>query len=258
MTKTDIQSIINKRPLIIAGPCSAESEQQVMQTVQKLSDIERVSMIRAGIWKPRTRPGSFEGVGEKGIDWLISAREETNLPVIIEVAMPEHVEHALEKGVDAVWIGARTTVNPFSVQAIADTLEENKANIPVFIKNPINPEVKLWNGAVERIQRAGIQNIGLIHRGFSTPTKSRYRYEPLWNLAGEMRDEHPGKAFICDPSHIAGNRDLLLEVSQEAASRGFDGLMIESHIDPNAAKSDAEQQITPEKLSELLDHTPFS
>jgi chorismate mutase len=247
----DINQVLSKRPLIISGPCSAETEEQVMQTAIRLAATGKVDILRAGIWKPRTRPGSFEGVGTKGLPWLQQARKETGLPVAIEVATGKQVEDALHFGVDVLWIGARTTVNPFSVQDVADALKG--VDVPVLIKNPINPDLELWIGAVERVAKAGINNIGLIHRGFSSYGNTEYRNAPMWHLAIEMKRRNPGMLMINDPSHICGRRDILLDVAQKAIDLDFDGLIIESHIDPDNAWSDAKQQVTPEKLGEMID-----
>lgn len=246
------EKIRSKRPFIIAGPCSAETEEQVISTALQLSRDSRVDVLRAGIWKPRTRPGTFEGVGAIGLPWLQRARELTGLPVAIEVANARQVEEALSHGIDIVWIGARSTANPFSVQEIADALKG--VNIPVWIKNPINPDLELWTGAVERIQQSGIQSVGLIHRGFHSYGDNEYRNTPMWNLAIEMRRRYPELIFINDPSHICGNRYLLTEVAQTAVDLAYDGLMIESHPDPDHAWSDAAQQITPDGLTQLLDN----
>jgi len=241
----------NKRPLIISGPCSAETEEQVIETAQQLAATGKVDMLRAGIWKPRTRPGSFEGVGTKGLAWLQQAKKLTGLPVTVEVATGKQVEDALHFDVDVLWIGARTTVNPFSVQEVADALRG--ANVPVLIKNPINPDLELWTGAVERVSKAGVKDLGLIHRGFSSYGNTEYRNAPMWHLAIEMKRRNPELLMINDPSHICGRRDILLEVAQKAIDLDYDGLMIESHIDPDKAWSDAKQQVTPEKLAEMLD-----
>lgn len=249
--KVEITELLNKRPLIISGPCSAETEEQVMQTAIRLAATGKVDILRAGIWKPRTRPGSFEGVGTKGLPWLQKARKETGLPVAIEVATAKQVEDALHFGVDVLWIGARTTVNPFSVQDVADALKG--VDVPVLIKNPINPDLELWIGAVERVAKAGIKNIGLIHRGFSSYGNTEYRNAPMWHLAIEMKRRNPGMLLINDPSHICGRRDILLDVAQKAIDLDFDGLIIESHIDPDTAWSDAKQQVTPEKLGEMIE-----
>ncbi|UYQ93946.1 bifunctional 3-deoxy-7-phosphoheptulonate synthase/chorismate mutase type II [Chitinophaga horti] len=241
----------DKKPLIISGPCSAETEEQTLATMQALAKTGKVDVLRAGIWKPRTRPGSFEGIGTKGLPWLQKAKELTGLPVTVEVATAKQVEDALHFGVDILWIGARTTVNPFSVQDIADALKG--VDVPVLIKNPINPDLELWIGAVERIQKAGIKKVGLIHRGFSSYGNTEYRNAPMWHLAIELKRRHPELPMICDPSHISGRRDILQAVSQEAIDLDYDGLMVETHVDPDAAWSDAKQQITPEKFAELLD-----
>src|SRR4051812_39210235 len=239
-----------KRPLIISGPCSAETEEQVMKTAVLLQETGKVDIMRAGIWKPRTRPGSFEGIGTKGLAWLQKARETTGIPVAVEVATAKQVEDALHFDVDVLWIGARTTVNPFSVQDVADALRG--VDVPVLIKNPINPDLELWTGAVERVAKAGINRIGLIHRGFSSYGNTEYRNAPMWHLAIEMKRRNPGMKIINDPSHICGRRDILLDVAQKAIDLDFDGLMIESHIDPDNAWSDAKQQVTPERLAEML------
>jgi chorismate mutase len=241
----------NKRPLIISGPCSAETEEQVIETATRLANTGRVDVLRAGIWKPRTRPGSFEGIGAKGLPWLQQAKKITGLPTAVEVATGKQVENALHFDVDILWIGARTTVNPFSVQDVADALKGVK--VPVLIKNPINPDLELWTGAVERVAKAGIEQVGLIHRGFSSYGNTEYRNAPMWHLAIEMKRRNPDMLLINDPSHICGRRDILLEVAQQAIDLDFDGLMIESHIDPDNAWSDAKQQITPEQLTAMLD-----
>src|SRR5678810_672992 len=245
------QQAWKKRPLIISGPCSAETEEQVLATAQRLAETGKVDMLRAGIWKPRTRPGSFEGVGTKELAWLQQAKKLTGLPVTVEVATGKQVEDALHFGIDVLWIGARTTVNPFSVQEVADALRG--ADVPVLIKNPINPDLELWTGAVERVAKSGVKQIGLIHRGFSSYGNTEYRNAPMWHLAIEMKRRYPDLLFINDPSHICGRRDILHEVAQKAIDLDYDGLMIESHMDPDHAWSDAKQQVTPEKLAELLD-----
>ena len=254
-TQTNKESIVNaawnKRPLIISGPCSAETEEQVIETAQRLAKTGKVDMLRAGIWKPRTKPGMFEGIGAKGLPWLQQAKKLTGLPTTVEVATGKQVEDALTFDVDVLWVGARTTVNPFSVQEVADALRGVK--VPVLIKNPINPDLELWQGAVERISRAGINDIGLIHRGFSSYGNTEFRNAPMWHLAIEMKRRMPGMPIINDPSHICGRRDILLSTAQKAMDLDFDGLMIESHIDPDNAWSDAKQQITPERLAEMLD-----
>lgn len=250
INKRDIKEIWKKRPLLISGPCSAESEEQVMATAEGLADLGQIDVLRAGIWKPRTRPGNFEGIGTKGLPWLQRARKVTGLLTAVEVATAKQLEDALHFEVDIVWIGARTTVNPFSVQEIADALRG--VDIPVLIKNPINPDLELWQGAVERVAKAGIKDIGLIHRGFSSYGNSEYRNAPMWHLAIEMKRRSPELLMVNDPSHICGRRDILLDVAQQAIDLDYDGLMIESHIDPDNAWSDAKQQITPEQLGQLL------
>jgi chorismate mutase len=249
--KEIVQAAWNKRPLIVSGPCSAETEEQTVQTIERLAKTGKVDMVRAGIWKPRTRPGSFEGIGTKGLPWLQRARQLTGLPVMVEVATGKQVEDALHFDIDVLWIGARTTVNPFSVQEVADALRG--ADVPVMVKNPINPDIELWTGAVERVAKAGIKQIGLIHRGFSSYGNTEYRNAPMWHLAIEMKRRTPGLMMINDPSHISGRRDILLDVAQKAIDLDMDGLIIETHIDPDNAWSDAKQQITPERLAELLD-----
>lgn len=249
--KDKLQSAWSKRPLIISGPCSAETEEQVLATAQRLAATGKVDMLRAGIWKPRTKPGMFEGIGAKGLPWLQQAKKITGLPTTVEVATGKQVQDALTFDVDMLWIGARTTVNPFSVQEVADALRG--VDIPVLIKNPINPDLELWSGAVERVARAGIKQLGLIHRGFSSYGNTEYRNAPMWHLAIEMKRRNPELLMINDPSHICGRRDILLETAQKAVNLDFDGLMIESHIDPDNAWSDAKQQVTPEKLAEMLD-----
>jgi len=249
--KEIVQQKWGKRPLIISGPCSAETEEQVVETVQKLANTGKVDMIRTGIWKPRTRPGSFEGIGVKGLPWLLRAKKLTGLPTMVEVATGKQVEDAISFEVDVLWIGARTTVNPFSVQEVADALRGT--DVPVLIKNPINPDLELWTGAVERVAKSGVKQIGLIHRGFSSYGNTEYRNAPMWHLAIEMKRRYPDLLFINDPSHICGRRDILHDVAQKAIDLDYDGLMIESHLDPDNAWSDAKQQVTPEKLVELLD-----
>jgi len=239
------------RPLLIAGPCSAESEEQVMETAKRLMNT-RTQVYRAGIWKPRTRPGSFEGVGTKGLKWLKRVKEETGLKTSTEVANSKHVFEAIKYGVDILWIGARTSVNPFAIQEIADALEG--VDIPVMVKNPINPDVDLWCGAIERLASAGITRIAAIHRGFSSYAETKYRNAPNWQLPIELKRRRPDLPIICDPSHITGKSELLQEVSQRAMDLNMDGLMIESHITPAEAWSDARQQITPEELNTLINN----
>lgn len=238
------------RPVQIAGPCSAESGEQVMQTALDLKATGKVDVLRAGIWKPRTRPNSFEGIGEVGLEWLVNAGKETGLKVTTEVANAKHVELTLNAGIDVLWIGARTTVNPFTVQEIADALEGT--NIPVMIKNPVNPDLSLWLGAFERFEKAGITDLTAIHRGFSVYNHAKYRNVPSWEIPIALKERRPDTRLICDPSHITGNRDLLLEVSQKAMDLNFDGLMIETHPDPDNAWSDSAQQITPKRWLELI------
>ncbi|MCC7401846.1 MAG: bifunctional 3-deoxy-7-phosphoheptulonate synthase/chorismate mutase type II [Chitinophagaceae bacterium] len=250
-TKETIRDVWNKRPLIISGPCSAETEEQVLQSARQLAATGMVDMFRAGIWKPRTRPGMFEGIGAKGLPWLQHVKKETGLPVTVEVATARQVENALHFEVDVLWVGARTTVNPFSVQEVADALKG--VDIPVLIKNPVNPDIELWMGAIERIAKSGTKQIGLIHRGFSTFGNTDYRNAPMWHLAIEMKLRNPGMMMICDPSHICGRRDTLFNVAQQASDLHYDGLMIESHVDPDKAWSDAKQQVTPGKLKEILE-----
>ena len=238
-----------KRPLVIAGPCSAESEEQVLTTGRALA-AQGVKIFRAGIWKPRTKPGGFEGVGMIGLPWLQKLKAETGMYTAVEVATKAHVEAALAFGVDILWIGARTTANPFAMQEIADTLQGH--DLPVLIKNPVNPDVELWVGGIERIYRAGIHKLGVIHRGFSSADKTIYRNVPNWHIAIELRRRFPNLPIICDPSHIGGRRDLIQPLSQQAMDLGFDGLIIESHCNPDEAWSDAKQQVTPNTLKEIL------
>jgi len=237
------------KPLIISGPCSAETEEQMLNTGKALA-AQGVQIFRAGIWKPRTRPGAFEGVGSVGLKWLRQVKEETGMLTSTEVANVKHVYEALKAGVDILWIGARTSANPFSVQEIADALEG--VDIPVLIKNPVNPDLELWIGAIERIARAGITKIGAIHRGFSSFEKSKYRNIPQWQIAIELQQRMPNLPIINDPSHIAGRADLVFEVSQKAMDLGQDGLIIESHPNPRVALSDGKQQLTPDEVGELM------
>ena len=241
----------NKRPLIISGPCSAETEEQVLETATRLAKTGKVDMLRAGIWKPRTKPGMFEGIGMKGLPWMAQAKKITGLPTTVEVATAKHVEDALHFDVDMLWIGARTTVNPFSVQEVCDALRG--VDVPVLIKNPINPDLELWSGGIERLQKVGIKQVGMIHRGFSNYGNTEFRNAPMWHLPIEMKRRFPEMLLICDPSHICGNRTMLQSIAQKSIDLDFDGLMIESHIDPDNAWSDAKQQITPERLAEMLD-----
>ena len=236
-------------PLIIAGPCSAETEEQVLKTAHELKNSD-VSIFRAGIWKPRTRPGGFEGVGAIGLKWLQKAKQETGLLLATEVATKAHVELALEHDIDILWIGARTTVNPFAVQEIADALEGTDKI--VLLKNPVNPDLSLWIGGLERLYNANIKKLGVIHRGFSTYEKTKYRNNPEWQIAIEIQSKFPDLPIICDPSHITGKRDMIAQVSQQALDLNYDGLMIETHIEPNNAWSDAAQQVTPDSLKTIL------
>ena len=236
-------------PVVIAGPCSAETEEQVLKIAHSLKNTD-VSFFRAGIWKPRTRPGMFEGVGALGLQWLKRVKEETGLKTATEVANKDHVKLALEHDIDMLWIGARSTVSPFIIQEIADELEGTDKII--LVKNPVNPDLPLWIGALERLQRAGIKNLGVIHRGFSTYEKTKYRNIPEWQLVIELQNKFPNLPIICDPSHITGKRDLIFDVSQTALDLNFEGLMIETHCNPDAAWSDAAQQVTPERLVEIM------
>lgn len=236
-------------PLVIAGPCSAETEEQVMAVAHELKDSD-VSIFRAGIWKPRTRPGGFEGVGAIGLPWLQRVKRETGLLVATEVATAEHVKLALEHDIDVLWIGARTTVNPFAIQEIADVLQ-NSDKI-VLLKNPVNPDLSLWIGGLERLYNAGIKKLGVIHRGFSTYEKTKYRNNPEWQLPIDLQNKFPDLPMICDPSHITGKRDRIEEVSQQALDLNYDGLMIETHCNPDQAWSDAAQQVTPERLKQIF------
>ena len=245
---TDL-SLTAKKPLIISGPCSAETEEQTLETCRQIAATGMVDVLRAGVWKPRTKPGSFEGVGLPGLAWMARAKAETGLPIAVEVATSKHVESALEFGVDVLWVGARTTVNPFSVQDICDALRGTQTI--VLVKNPMNPDINLWAGAVERLRKVGVEKIGLIHRGFSA-IGGTYRNNPMWHLAIDMQHRFPELPIIGDPSHIAGKRELLAEVAQKCADLNFNGLIVESHICPDKAWSDAEQQVTPNDLVTLL------
>lgn len=237
------------RPMVIAGPCSAETEEQVMKTASGLA-AEGIHMLRAGIWKPRTHPGCFEGIGPIGLEWLRRVKEELGMFVCTEVAGEKHVAECLKAGVDMVWIGARTTVNPFLVQEIADAL--SGTDIPVLVKNPVNPDIDLWIGALERLNRAGIRRLGVIHRGFTTYEKIQYRNTPGWQVAVELRTRIPELPFFVDPSHMGGKREFIADISQRALDLGFEGLMVESHCDPDCALSDAAQQLTPSALGKML------
>ena len=239
----------SKRPVVIAGPCSAETEEQVLETAKDLAK-NGVRIFRAGIWKPRTKPGGFEGVGSVGLTWLQEVKKVTGMLVATEVANKQHVEEALNAGVDVLWIGARTSANPFAMQEIADSLVG--ADVPVLVKNPVNPDLELWIGAMQRIYNAGIRQIGAIHRGFSAYGKHLYRNMPQWHIPIELRRRIPELTLICDPSHIGGKRELVAPLSQQAMDMGFDGLIVESHCDPDSAWSDKSQQVTPEVLNFIL------
>jgi chorismate mutase len=242
---------ITHEPFVISGPCSAETEEQLLETARLLKATGKVSVLRAGIWKPRTRPGEFEGIGSIGLEWLKRAKAETGLPTAVEVANAKHVEEALAAGVDILWVGARSTVNPFTVQEIADALKG--VDVPVMVKNPVNPDLSLWIGALERINGAGITKLAAIHRGFSSFEKTAFRNEPMWDLAINLKTLAPELPIINDPSHICGNRELLPFIAQKALDLDMQGLMIESHIDPSVAWTDAKQQVTPSALSEMID-----
>ena len=248
--KASATNILLKKGLIIAGPCSAENEEQLVQTAMELSALGKVDVLRAGIWKPRTNPGGFEGVGTKGLPWLLKAKKLTGLQTAVEVASPKHIEDALSFDVDVLWIGARTTVNPFSIQQIADALKGTDKT--VLIKNPVNPDLKLWIGAIERLNKAGVYKLGLIHRGFSSYGNTQYRNAPMWQIPIEMKRLYPSIRMLCDPSHICGNALGLLSVSQKSLDLDYDGLIIESHCDPANALTDSEQQIKPEQLGVML------
>ena len=245
-----LPGIEQKRPLVIAGPCSAETEEQVMDTARQLAN-NGIKIFRAGVWKPRTKPGGFEGKGIEALPWMQRVKAETGMLTATEVATPEHVEAALNAGIDILWIGARTSANPFSVQAIADALRG--VDVPVFIKNPVNPDIELWTGALLRINNAGITRLGAIHRGFSSVDSKLYRNPPMWHLPIELKRRFPALPILTDPSHMGGRRDLIAPISQQAMDLGIDGLMIESHCNPDCAWSDAKQQVLPEVLDFILD-----
>ncbi|MFV0420405.1 MAG: chorismate mutase [Dysgonomonas sp.] len=238
-----------KRPMVIAGPCSAETEEQVMSAAKQLA-ADGIKIMRAGIWKPRTKPGGFEGVGSEGLIWLKKVKQETGLYVSTEVATQKHVYEALKHGIDLLWIGARTTANPFAVQEIAEALQG--VDIPVLVKNPVNPDLELWIGALERLSNVGLTRLGAIHRGFSSYDKKIYRNLPQWHIPIELKRRYPDLPILCDPSHIGGNRDLIQPLSQQAMDLNYDGLIIESHCNPDEAWSDASQQVTPSRLKEIL------
>ena len=243
-----------ERAFIIAGPCSAETEEQVLTTAKQLAG-KGCHIFRAGIWKPRTKPGGFEGHGEPALPWLANVKKETGMLTATEVATPEHVELALKYGIDILWVGARTTANPFAVQALADSLRGTEAT--VLVKNPVNPDLELWIGALERINGAGIQKLGAIHRGFSSYEKKLYRNEPMWQIPIELKRRIPQLPIACDPSHISGRRDLIAPLCQQAMDLGFDGLIVESHCDPDKAWSDASQQVSPDVLDFIVSRLIF-
>lgn len=239
----------NERPFVIAGPCSAETEEQVMTTARQLAE-KGCHMFRAGVWKPRTKPGGFEGNGEMALPWMKQVKEETGMLTATEVATPEHVELCLKYGIDILWVGARTTANPFAVQALADSLKG--VDVPVFVKNPVNPDLELWIGALERINGAGVKRMAAIHRGFSSYDKKIYRNLPMWQIPIELKRRIPNIPLVCDPSHIGGRRDLIAPLCQQAMDLGMDGLIVESHCNPDKAWSDASQQVTPDILDYIL------
>ncbi len=244
-----LDGVEEKRPLVIAGPCSAETEEQVLKTAKQLAD-KGIKVFRAGVWKPRTKPGGFEGNGEAALPWLKKVKEETGMLTSTEVATPEHVEMCLKYGVDILWIGARTTANPFAMQALADSLKG--VDIPVLVKNPVNPDLELWIGGMERLNQAGIKRMAAIHRGFSSYDKKIYRNLPMWQIPIELRRRVPSLPIICDPSHIGGQRELIAPLCQQAMDLGLDGLIIESHCCPDQAWSDAKQQVTPDVLDYII------
>lgn len=239
----------NKRPFVIAGPCSAETEEQVMTTATQLAE-KGCHMFRAGVWKPRTKPGGFEGNGEPALKWMAEAKKETGMMMCTEVATPEHVELAMKYGIDVMWIGARTSANPFAMQELADAMKG--IEIPIMVKNPVNPDLELWIGALERINLAGVKKLGAIHRGFSSYDKKIYRNLPMWQIPIELRRRIPELPIVCDPSHIGGRRELVAPLCQQAMDLGFDGLIVESHCNPDCAWSDAKQQVTPDVLDYIL------
>ena len=245
----NLPGIEPERPLVIAGPCSAETEEQVMTTAKQLA-ANNIKILRAGVWKPRTKPGGFEGHGEKALPWLQAVKKETGMLIATEVATPAHVEAALKAGIDILWVGARTTANPFAVQELADSLKG--VDVPVLVKNPVNPDIELWIGALERINGAGIKRLGVIHRGFSSYDRKIYRNLPMWQIPIELNRRIPQIPILCDPSHIGGRRDLIAPLCQQAMDLGMEGLIIESHCDPDSAWSDAKQQVTPDILSYIL------
>ena len=245
-----LEGVSEERPLIISGPCSAETEEQVINTAKQLVKTG-CKIFRAGVWKPRTKPGGFEGVGVEALNWMKEVKEETGMYVATEVATPKHVEECLKAGLDILWVGARTTANPFAMQDLADALQG--VDIPIFVKNPVSPDLELWIGAMERINKAGLKRIGAIHRGFSSYDKKIYRNLPQWHIPIELRRRIPNLPILCDPSHIGGKRELIAPLCQQAMDLGFDGLIIESHCNPDKAWSDASQQVTPDVLNYILD-----
>ncbi len=244
-----IPNVELQRPIIISGPCSAETEEQLLSTAHQLKEIG-VTIFRAGVWKPRTKPGGFEGVGQKGLEWMQRVRRETGMLISVEVATPEHVRQALEAKMDMLWIGARTSANPFAMQDIADALKG--VDIPVLVKNPVSPDLDLWMGAMQRLRNAGISRLGAIHRGFSSYGDSLYRNQPIWSIPIELHRQYPDMPIICDPSHMGGKRSMVEPITQQAMDLGFSGVMIESHCNPDEAWSDAAQQLTPSDLGEVL------
>lgn len=250
LSPLQLPGIAKERPLVIAGPCSAETEEQVMNTAAQLA-AKGIRIFRAGIWKPRTKPGGFEGVGAVGLPWLVRVKKELGMLVSTEVATPKHVEAALEAGIDILWVGARTMANPFAVQELADSLRGT--DMPVLIKNPVNPDLELWIGGLERINGAGIKRLAVIHRGFSSYDKRIYRNPPMWHIPIELHRRIPELPILCDPSHIGGARELVAPLCQQAMDLGFDGLIVESHCNPDCAWSDAKQQVTPNVLDFILE-----
>ncbi|MBD5202506.1 MAG: bifunctional 3-deoxy-7-phosphoheptulonate synthase/chorismate mutase type II [Bacteroidales bacterium] len=249
--------LLTPRPLLIAGPCSAESERQVLTTAENLRRNTRVQIFRAGVWKPRTKPGGFEGIGAPALQWLVKARQLTGMPIATEVAVPRHVEATSDCGIDLLWIGARTSADPFAMQELAETIGRLCPDTPVLVKNPVVADIELWIGAIERLRDAGVKNIGAIHRGFRSLGHEIYRNHPRWSVPLELHRRMPQLPLISDPSHIGGRRDLIAPLAQKAMDMGFDGLIIETHPEPDVALSDKDQQITPHELSQLLDSLQF-
>ena len=246
----DLNGIGAQRPLIISGPCSAETEEQVITTAAQLAK-NGIRIFRAGIWKPRTKPGGFEGVGEEGLPWMERVQKELGMLTATEIATPGHIEAALKHNIDILWIGARTVANPFAMQDIADALKG--VDVPVLVKNPVNPDLELWIGGLLRLNGAGVERLAVIHRGFSNYERRLYRNPPMWHIPIELRRRYPNLPIICDPSHMGGTRELIAPICQQAMDVGFDGLMVESHCKPNEAWSDAAQQVTPDVLSFIID-----